>query len=57
METGLLILWGAFAASSAVMAGKKGYNAGAWLVLGFLFGVFAVIVVAMLPDKNEDAEG
>ena len=52
METLFVLAWLVFATISAVLAGKKGYNAALWLVLGFLFGVFGVIVVASLPDKT-----
>jgi hypothetical protein len=52
MEMVYVVAWGVLAVISAVTAGKKGYSPGVWLVLGFLFGVFAVIVVALLPDKS-----
>lgn len=52
MEIVILLLWCVFAAVSATVAGRKGYNPGLWLVLGFLFGLVAVIVVAVLPDKS-----
>ena len=57
METAIVLAWGVCAVISAVTAAKKGYNAGAWLVLGFLFGIFAVIVVALLPNKSGHSEG
>ncbi|MBD2456665.1 hypothetical protein H6G80_21615 [Nostoc sp. FACHB-87] len=38
-----------FACVSMQIAQGKGRNAALWLVLGFLFGIFAVILVAILP--------
>lgn len=57
METLLVLLWLVFATICAVMAGKKGYSPAVWLILGFLFGIFGVIVVASLPDKTSRKEG
>ncbi len=33
-------------------AERKGYNMDLWAVLGLLFGVFAVVVVLLLPKKE-----
>ena len=57
METAIVLAWAVCAGISAVTAAKKGYSPGAWLVLGFLFGVLAVIVVTLLPDKSGHSEG
>ena len=57
MEVLVLLLWFVCAAVSSVVAGRKGYSPGGWLVLGFLFGFLAVIVVAVLPDKSGNRKG
>ena len=56
METALVLWWLVCATLSALIAGRKGYSAGVWLVLGFLFGIFALIVVASLPNQRGDQE-
>ena len=43
----------AFAIITALAASARGHNAGLWAVLGFLFGVFALIAVLVMkpgPD-------
>lgn len=37
----------------AYLAEQKGHSTGAWFVLGFLFGVFALIAGAGLPSVSE----
>jgi hypothetical protein len=48
----LFLIWVASVAGSAMVASSKNRSAGVWAVLGFLFGVFALIVVAVLPRKQ-----
>ena len=48
----LLIGWIASAFFCAQVADEKGYSGTAWGIAGFLFGFFALIAVAGLPDKK-----
>ena len=44
-----LLLWAALAFVCMQIAQKKGRNPTLWFVIGILFGIFAVLVVAFLP--------
>lgn len=46
----LLILWLVCAFICAAIASSKGRSTGGWFVLGLIFGIFAVIVVAVLSN-------
>ena len=48
----LLIGWIASAFFCASVAAEKGYSGTSWGIAGFLFGFFALIAVAGLPDKK-----
>ena len=48
----LIIGWIASAFFCASVANEKGYSGTAWGFAGFLFGFFALIAVAGLPDKK-----
>ena len=48
----LLIGWIASAFFCAQVADEKGYSGTAWAFAGFLFGFFALIAVAGLPDRK-----
>ena len=48
----LMIGWIASAFFCAQVADEKGYSGTAWGIAGFLFGFFALIAVAGLPDKK-----
>ena len=48
----LLIGWIASAFFCASVAIEKGYSGTSWGIAGFLFGFFALIAVAGLPDKK-----
>lgn len=50
MELLFLILW---AVCCGILANNKNRNVVGWSILGLLFGVFALIVIACLP-KLED---
>jgi predicted cobalt transporter CbtA len=41
-----------FSIASAITAEQKGRNAILWGVLGFLFGIFAFIIVLCLPEEE-----
>ena len=49
---GLIIGWIASAFFCASVASEKGYSGTSWGFAGFLFGFFALIAVAGLPDKK-----
>ncbi len=52
-----IILWVALAFWPAVIAKRKGYSFGLFLLLALVISfIFAYIVVALLEDKNETAE-
>lgn len=44
-----LILWGALGFVCMKIAQKKGRNPTRWLIVGIIFGIFAVLIVALLP--------
>ena len=48
----LLVGWIASAFFCASVASEKGYSGTSWGIAGFLFGFFALIAVAGLPDKK-----
>ena len=52
MEFILVIGWIASAFFCAQVANEKGYSTINWCIFGFLFGFFALIAVAGLPDKR-----
>lgn len=43
------------AIASSNIAGKKGYSAALFGILGFCFGLIVLIVAVVLPDKNVEA--
>jgi hypothetical protein len=45
----LFIFWIAFAVLCAVIASSKGRSGFGWLVLGAIFGLFALIAVIAMP--------
>lgn len=49
LVAGLGFLWIGFGVTSAVIAAAYGRNFFLWLVLGLLFGVFALVTVIALP--------
>ena len=52
MEFILVIVWFASACFCAQLADEKGYSSLNWCILGFLFGFFALLAVAGLPDRK-----
>ena len=48
----LLVVWVTSAFFCAQVAEEKGYSGTAWAFAGFIFGFFALIAVAGLPDKK-----
>lgn len=51
-----MILWVLLGMCSGFIAKEKGYHALTWVALGALGGIFALITIAMLPDKNKAKE-
>ena len=47
----LLFLWFGCAVMCWIVANSKGRFAGVWFLLGLVFGVFALIAVAVLPSE------
>lgn len=39
--------------STALIGHFKGYNFWGWLLLGLVFGVFALVVIAAIPQNRE----
>jgi hypothetical protein len=50
-----LLLWVVFMVGTGLVAANKGRGVALWVVLGFLFGIFALAAVALLPAKKEGA--
>ncbi len=48
----ILIFWLVCAVACYFLAQSKGRNAGAWAVAGVLFGVFALVLCAVMPKKQ-----
>jgi hypothetical protein len=48
-----LVLWILFTGVCGWVAYSKGRSVGLWLFLGFLFGAFALVVIALLPDRDK----
>jgi hypothetical protein len=47
--------WFAFVILTAIAAGARGRSVLGWLLLGFVFGIFALILVLILPNRKQDA--
>jgi hypothetical protein len=48
----LFLLWVICTGATSVVAAYKGRSGFGWLILGALFGIFALLVVAILPNLN-----
>lgn len=49
-----VLIWGIiFAIACGYIANEKGRSAGAWVILGFLFGLITLLVIICLPDRRE----
>lgn len=48
----IITFWIGCAIVSAIVASSKGRSSFAWLVLGAIFGIFALILVIVLPSQN-----
>ena len=48
------LLWIGCGIFAAIVAGGKGRSFGGWLVLGLIFGIFALLAVGFLPKVEAD---
>jgi hypothetical protein len=48
-----ILLWLLFPVVCGMVAFGRERSVGLWVVLGFLFGAFALVVIALLPEKNK----
>jgi hypothetical protein len=53
---GILILWVVCAIATAILASNKGRNAGGWLLLGILLGPLALLLAAVVSNKNVERQ-
>ncbi|MEW6092255.1 MAG: zinc ribbon domain-containing protein [Pseudomonadota bacterium] len=51
----IFLIWLLFAIATAVIAANKGRTGFGWFLLGCVFGIFALIVVAVLPNLKHQA--
>jgi hypothetical protein len=52
-----VIIWIGCAVACNRIAQSKGFNTGAWTILGLVFGLFAIIAALVLPAKSRTAKG
>lgn len=50
----LILIWLLFAGATAAVAASKGRSGFGWFLLGCLFGVFALVVAAVLPNLRHE---
>jgi hypothetical protein len=50
-----LLIWVVFTGACGWIAYSKDRSVGLWLFLGLLFGAFALLVIALLPDRQKFA--
>jgi len=48
-----MLVWVLFGLICGWIAFSKDRSTGLWLLLGFVFGVFALVVIALLPDRKQ----
>lgn len=48
------LLWAISALLAATIGAAKGHSFAAWLILGGLFGIFAVVYVAFAARETQD---
>lgn len=53
LELFIILAWLACTAGCASLAVQKGRSGVAWGILGFLFGLFALVIIAVLPRVTE----
>lgn len=52
----LVIVWLLFGFACSWVAKSKGRDPGGWLILGFIFGIFALVVVVLLETSDETSD-
>lgn len=50
----ILIIWIVMAYVCYDVAKEKGLDSGIWGILGLIFGIFALIILVMIPKKKND---
>lgn len=50
----ILFVWCVLALFTGFIAGTKDRSVIAWMLAGFCFGIFATLVVALLPSNHND---
>lgn len=53
----ILFVWLGFAVVTALAAGARGRNPVAWFFIGALGGVFALIAVLVMENRNQAGRG
>lgn len=53
----VLLVWLAFAVCCGLVAGAKGRSSLGWFILGMLFSIFALIVIAVIPSVMREPRG
>jgi hypothetical protein len=51
----ILIVWLIFAVATGAVASSKGRSGVGWFLIGLVGGVFALIIVAVLPNQKVEA--
>jgi len=49
----IIFLWIICGVGSAAIANSKGYSGCAWLFFGIVFGLIALIIIAVIPANQE----
>jgi hypothetical protein len=52
----IVVVWGLCGVTCAIIADSRGRSVPGWLVLGFLLGVFGLILVIVLPPIKAPVE-
>ena len=50
----ILLVWIVMGIMTAVIAGAKNRNWFGWLLIGLLFGIFGLILIACMPKLEEN---
>ena len=53
MEILVVAMWALFGWLAYTMAEKRGRNPVGWCIAGVLFGIFAIIILALVGDTTE----
>lgn len=50
----IFIIWVIFAIVCAMIASEKGQSGILWFMIGMLFGIFSLVAVIFIPNKNDN---